>query len=77
MGGDGGSGGCGGNVGGEAGSGGSGDNVGGEEQRAVGEVLVVGVAGDIKVVSQVYLHFFFFIILLCVHRQNISTIIWL
>ena len=35
---------------------------GGEELRAVGEVLVVGVAGDIKIVSQVYLHFFFFII---------------
>ena len=35
---------------------------GGKEQRAVGEVLVVGVAGDIKIVSQVYLHFFFFII---------------
>ena len=35
---------------------------GGKEQRAVGEVQVVGVAGDIKIVSQVYLHFFFFII---------------
>ena len=35
---------------------------GGKEQRAVGEVLVVGVTGDIKIVSQVYLHFFFFII---------------
>ena len=45
---------------------------GGKEQRAVGEVLVVGVTGDIKIVSQVYLHFFFFII--CVHLQNISTI---
>ena len=57
------------NVGGEGGSGGSGGNVGGEggeEQRVVGEVLVVGVAGDIKIVdnySQVYLHFFFFIIM--------------
>ena len=52
------------NVGGEGGSGGSGGNVdgeGGKEQRAVWEVLVVGVAGDIKIVSQVYLHFFFFI----------------
>ena len=46
---------------------------GGKEQRAVGEVLVVGVAGD-KKVSQVYLHFFFFIII-CVHLQNISAII--
>ena len=53
------------NVGGEGGSGGSGGNVdgeGGKEQRAVGEVLVVGVTGDIKIVSQVCLHFFFFII---------------
>ena len=50
------------NVGGEGGSGGSGGNVGGEgwkEQRAVGETLVVGVAGDIKIVSQIYLYFFF------------------
>ena len=77
VGGEGGSGGSGGNVGGEGGSGGSGGNVGGEggsggnvggeggkEQRVVGEVLVVGVTGDIKnlIVSQVYLHFFFFII---------------
>ena len=62
---EGGSDGSGGNVGGEGGSDGSGGNVGGEggkEQRVVGEVLVVGVAGDIKIVSQVYLHFFFFII---------------
>ena len=36
-------------------------------------MLVVGIAGDIKIISQVYLHFFFFII--CVHLQNISTII--
>ena len=53
------------NVGGEGGSGGSCGNVedeGGKEQRVVGEVLVVGVPGDIKIVSQVYLHFFFFII---------------
>ena len=65
MGGEGGSGESGGNVGGEGGSGGSGGNVGGEggnEQRVVGEVLVVGVAGDIKIVSQIYLHFFSFII---------------
>ena len=63
VGGEGGSGGS----GGEGGSGGSGGNVGGEggnEQRVVGEVLVVGIAGDIKIVSQVYLHFFFFIIIL-------------
>ena len=46
------------NVGGEGGSGGSGSNVvgnvggeGGKEQRVVGEVLVVGVTGDIKIVS--------------------------
>ena len=89
VGGEGGSGGSGGNVGGEGGSGESGGNVGGEggsggnvggeegkEQKVVGEVLVVGVEGDIKIVSQVYLHFFFFIIILylCVHFQNISTI---
>ena len=47
---------------------------GGKEQRAVGGVLVVGVAADIKIVSQVYLHFFFFYNI-CVHLQNISTII--
>ena len=52
------------NVGGEGGSGGSGGNVGGEggkEQRVVGEVLVVGVAGDIKIVSQVYLYTLLFL----------------
>ena len=35
-------------------------------------VLVVGVVGGSKIVSQVYLHLSFFI---CVHLQNISTII--
>ena len=54
---------------------------GGKEQRVVGEVLVVGVTGDIKIVSQVYLHFFIFIIyvstfktfllsLFSIHRTN-------
>ena len=62
VGGEGGSGGNGGNVVGEGGSGGNRDGEGGKEQRVVGQVLVVGVAGDIKIVSQVYLHFFFFVI---------------
>ena len=48
------------NVGGEGGSGGSGGNVGGEggERTEGGRGSVrVGVAGDIKIVSQVYLQF--------------------
>ena len=60
-------------MGGEGGSGESGGNVdgeGGKEQRVVGEVLVVGVAGDIKIVSQVYLYFFFLIIIIIVHIQK-------
>ena len=55
-GGSGGEGGSGCNVSGLGGSGGSGGNVdseGEKEQRVVGQVLVVGVAGDIKIVSEV------------------------
>ena len=66
------------NVGGEGDSGGSGGNVGGEggkEQRAVGEVLVVGVVGDIKIRRQVYIPIIIFTYNICVHLQNISTII--
>ena len=60
VGGEGSSGGSDGNVGVEGGSGGSGGNVGregGKEQRVVGEVLVVGVVGDIKIVSDTYTSF--------------------